>query len=189
MEVNRPRRTSPRVLARHEAGHCVAAIAMGWRPRYVRILDASDREGETAYYARHSISMYHAGERLRRLVILFAGVEAERRVSHARVFTTLTDAGAGDLDRICSILDESYGPWADAPPPFQQMRDREQERARTVARDVVRVYWPAVEAVAELLVQAGRLSGKTLFQVATSATPSLAKAFRSARTPSPSRPR
>lgn len=181
MEVSRPRRTSPKVLARHEAGHCVAAIAMGWRPRYVRIVDAADREGETAYYARRSVSMYDAGERLRRLVILFGGVEAERRVSHAPVFTTLTDAGAGDLDRICTILDESYGPWADAPPPFREMRDREQETARALARDVIRVHWPAVKAVSESLVQVRTLPGNELFQLAISAAPTLASAFQSAR--------
>ena len=178
---SRPRGSDARVRARHEAGHCVVAIAMGWRARSLDITDEVGRSGSTDYFPRPSHCSYRAAYRRRRLSVLFGGIEAERRVSRASVFALLTGAGAADAEKIRETLDESYGPWADAPLPFRRRRDREEEDCRGQARGVLRRHWRAVEALTRVLTRRGRLSGADAFGLATRASPKLVAEFWSAR--------
>lgn len=179
--VRPPRRASARVRARHEAGHCVVAIATGWRPKRLSVLDASDCDGEIDYHPRRPRPPYDPEHRWRRLAVLFAGVEAERLVSHGSVFASLTEAGAGDLERVSAILDESYGPWDSAPEPFVQLRAAEEKRARRRARAILRAHWAAVQSLTSVLVAEGHLSGAAAFRIATAAHADLLRAFQRAR--------
>jgi hypothetical protein len=175
------RRTSVRVAARHEAGHCVVALAMGWRVRAVDVTEQADRGGTAHYFSCKSYSGYRPADRQRRLSVLFGGVEAERRVCRASIFSLLTTAGAGDAERMRELLDAAYGPWADAPAGVRRLRDAEEERARRAARDAIRLYWRAVEALTRALARRGKLCGPELFALATRASPALGRQFAKAR--------
>ena len=181
LDNRRSHAASVRVRARHEAGHCVVAIAMGWRVRSLDIADDIGRCGAADYFFRPSYCSYRSTDRRRRLSVLFAGVEAERRVSRASVFSLLTGAGAADAEKIRETLDESYGPWADAPPPFRHRRDQEEEDSRRLAREVLRRHWRAVERLTRALVRQGRLSGTDSFDLAVRASPQLRIEFLRAR--------
>jgi hypothetical protein len=178
LRIAPPCRASPRVRARHEAGHCVVALALGWRPSSVDVEDTRDAGGTTRYHTRRAWCAYSRAQRMRRLAVAFGGVEAERRVCRASVHELLGRAGAGDLAVVADLLDGSYGPWPDAPEPVRRMRDSEEEEARCIARALVREHWRAVEAVARALERRGRLAGEAVFRIATRASPGLARTRR-----------
>jgi hypothetical protein len=159
----------------------VVAIAMGWRVRSLDITDNLDRSGAADYFHRPSYLSYRSADRRRRLSVLFAGIEAERLISRASVFSLLTTAGAADAEKMRETLDESYGPWIDAPPPLRRRRDQEEEDSRRMARQVLRRHWRAIERLARALVRQGRLSGAEGFRLAVRASPRLSDEFWQAR--------
>jgi hypothetical protein len=156
-------------------------MAMGWRVRAVDVSEETDRAGLADYFPQPSFCRYRVADRRRRLSVLYGGVEAERRVSRASVFSLLTSAGAADAERIRELLDAAYGPWGDAPPAIRRLRDAEEERARRQARDVVRRHWRAVQALTRALLRRKRLSGREIFALAIRSSPSLAREFQKAR--------
>ena len=154
---------------------------MGWRPRKVDIADAETRGGQSWYFPRPGYCGFRAEERRRRISVLFGGLEAERRVSRTSLFALLTTGGAVDVERIRDLLDESYGPWQDAPEPIRGLRDREEEAARRRARATLERHWRAVEALSRALLSQGTLDSRSIFDIATRSSRRLGDEFRRAR--------
>ncbi len=136
--MRRPRR--PSHTAYHEAGHAVAAWALGLRTVYATILSTVDMEGHVR------------GERTDRSdlvgVVAFAGPAAQRR-SHPR--SNIGHSSSMDRDTVTLAAADLFS--------ALHHRTSYIRRADRDARWLVERHWLAVDAVARELAARGALSG------------------------------
>ena len=125
--------TEKRRVAIHQAGHAVANLLIGHGPRLVTIKKKEGTFGWATRFDNEQVTQ----ERLReRIVSLYAGAEAERRVS--------PDENKEEFNAIADVKQaEEYLPYCGGT----------EEELRKVATDLVRAHWALVERIAAELLE------------------------------------
>lgn len=128
--------------AYHEAGHAIIAHALGIRVYKVSIVPGEDYSGVCAqagfngYFAKPH-------EFYRRTTAALAGIEAQRRYCHQSIRSYHTHS---DYSRVATYaVEASQGDSKEADALIAWLRIR--------TANLVRFYWPAIEALAKTLVE------------------------------------
>ena len=167
----------PEVIAFHEAGHVIAAWALGVRVRSATILKEDDRYGSRFGGAAYDNSLERVGPR-DHIVILMAGAFSQRRLGavgrawaagcyddRARLNVHLTELAGAELDQR-------------APPDMPLSRRIEEMgqlesyhcfRLRRRTLDILRRHEAQVTAIAQALLTRITLSEAEILHVLTSA--------------------
>lgn len=155
---------SPRATAFHEAGHVVAADAVGWR-----ILSATVvREGRFPGTTRWVRADERKAAPAERALVYVSGSVAEATACRTPLAEAIGEATDPDSDRVglTIALDErlqALGMAGDA-----EMRRRLESRTFDRAGVLIRRLWPRIVRLAEALLVEKTLDEKTLRRLLTS---------------------
>jgi ATP-dependent Zn protease len=142
------RKCGLRITAFHEAGHCVAAVILGLHLASIAasVIPDGDDLGNTFVWPPQSKDKEEA---LKFATYLLSGTIAERVLAGEE--KKAVPAAHGDI----KMAEETLKVFGDSE---ENLRARRQSVES--AKQIVRDNWPAVEAVASVLIQLGSLSSK-----------------------------
>lgn len=153
-------RTSPASTAHHEAGHAVVAVVLGITIKQVSIAPNEESLGNCIHpdVCQFGYRGAYSRRRIARdcIIVSYAGVEAEKIFdSKAEEWCSLEDEGnAFNLSREFSVLPRGCRCVGD------EAHLEFLAKLQSEARRLVRKHWPAVEALADALIQKQRVSGE-----------------------------
>lgn len=182
MKNDTPPPPDRRTIAFHEAGHFVVLLAVGRGDfaKFVQVNDAADRDGVGGRSVADWVGLQTEtrGERRDCVAVCLAGAEAERLHSGAPLLRVRIFGAIDDYETAYRMVEPIY----EGLPDDQQRTfvEGEIEGTRQRAEKLVRRHWPAVQAIAEALVERGRLSGLEACGLAFGADPNLAAAAEAA---------
>lgn len=128
----------------HEAGHAIAAFALGWRVDLVSVFPIVDGPGIS--YGRTTLGPRAVDEdpeieAMRRAVVALAGSAADRRSGRPHI-----PGGDRDREEIQELLGALF-------PGRSSFRRRLAKRAKELAGRLVDATWPSVRELSHLLLQ------------------------------------